>query len=625
MGTVHLVDTADEAVHLAGYLNGDTRRKPTAVVTVPAGRAVPWIDAEAVAAQAGNLADVYLIPTGAITWEFSRLMADGTQVYGGAGRVYPVGLGWITNLSESPLRFAFNAGDGQEATNEIISDALRMAMAAGLLARPQRNQLRAVSGTVRWVTAGRAAVDIGAGTLATIAEELTTADVAIGRLVTVGQRLDGTFDELSRRLDVSRSLRPAEEALAGYAVGDVVLARVQRVAPAEADLILFPRTTSAAVVVRVARSDVTSNPADDLTTLMTVGEVIPARVTAVAPGWALSLLDVDDDEPIVAAPALLPEGPAWLVEDRDVVAAGPKPTAEPDAQADRMRPPPPPAPAPTPGMFDRNRRQPAPQPRQGPAAPAASEPAAPAMPKPSVLATPKPTPTAAAPAAHAPAGPPAASNSTKLLLRKIDALTAEASRLEAENEVLKGELAAGQGAVEQVQALLDQAEKQAARLAFEVKQSRARLRKAGKARPEATQPRPTFADPERGFRFLVEAQWATRIPAAEQRERPLGPYTLGPRFLASLAALEGIKDEKVAAVVVEIVTGIAPRVSGREVHQLRTGAGGGDPVRTRPDGAVAWRASLQVNTPSARRIHYWVLPDQVVELACVATHDSFDI
>lgn len=83
--------------------------------------------------------------------------------------------------------------------------------------------------------------------------------------------------------------------------------------------------------------------------------------------------------------------------------------------------------------------------------------------------------------------------------------------------------------------------------------------------------------------------------------------------------------EKVADVVFEIVTGLATLVPSRAVHQLRTGSGGNDPVRRRDDGAIAWRAYLQVNTPSARRIHYWVLPNGRIELARVATHDDFEI
>ena len=124
--------------------------------------------------------------------------------------------------------------------------------------------------------------------------------------------------------------------------------------------------------------------------------------------------------------------------------------------------------------------------------------------------------------------------------------------------------------------------------------------------------------------YLVLTRWATRTLPSEQHARPLPTYAIGPRFLASLDKLEGIKDEKVADVVVEIVTGLAPQIPGREVHHLRSGPGGDDPVRVRVDGAVAWRASLQVKSPSARRIHYWVLSAGGIELARVTTHDDFD-
>ena len=78
-----------------------------------------------------------------------------------------------------------------------------------------------------------------------------------------------------------------------------------------------------------------------------------------------------------------------------------------------------------------------------------------------------------------------------------------------------------------------------------------------------------------------------------------------------------------ADVVFEIVTGLAPQIPGREVHHFRTGTGGDNPIRKRDDGAMAWRASLQVKSPSARRIHYWVLANGQIELAQVATHDDF--
>jgi hypothetical protein len=72
------------------------------------------------------------------------------------------------------------------------------------------------------------------------------------------------------------------------------------------------------------------------------------------------------------------------------------------------------------------------------------------------------------------------------------------------------------------------------------------------------------------------------------------------------------------------LTGLAPEMNGLQVHRLRTGSGGDDPIRQRDDGAVCWRVSLQVNTPSARRMHYWKLPGGAYELSRVVLHDDVE-
>ena len=609
MASIRRISDERSATALADLLNGNGRRRPIVVVTIPAGRSEPWIHVEEIAREAGNLAEVYLMPTGAFSWEFSHRMAEGTQVYGGAGRVYPVGHEWASDLAKSPLRFAFDAKDGERATQQLISDTLRMAAGSGLLQALPARELREVSGPVQMVIAGRALVDVGNAFPAVIAEELTVEDVSIDRLVTTGQTITGWYDPETRRVDVTKALRPANEALAAYAIGDVVLTKVAMVEYGKAELVLYPKTNTPAVSATVLRKDVTTNPADDLRTLMTVGEVIPARLVATAPHWSLILSDVDDDEPIVEAPSLLAGGPAWLVDESEVLVDDelpaqllPVPQVPPQASeparaalapelAEEPAPLPVP-PRPTPATLDRHRPQPAPA-RCG--APVES------------------------------AVPDQTAESTKALLRKIDGLTAEISGLQRENESLRTQLAAGADERQTLRYLLDQAERRANRAEHDLKSARSRLRKASntKSSTQASEG-PQFADAEQGFRYRVLTQWATRTLPSEQHDRPLPDFIIGPHFLDSLERLEGIKEEKVADVVFEIVTGLAPQIPGREVHRLRTGNGGEDPVRTRDDGAVAWRASLQVKTPSARRIHYWVLPNGEIELARVATHDDFD-
>ena len=46
------------------------------------------------------------------------------------------------------------------------------------------------------------------------------------------------------------------------------------------------------------------------------------------------------------------------------------------------------------------------------------------------------------------------------------------------------------------------------------------------------------------------------------------------------------------------------------------------------DGAQAWRCALQVNSPSARRLHWWVVPGDsgaTIEFANVDVHDAYGI
>lgn len=169
-----------------------------------------------------------------------------------------------------------------------------------------------------------------------------------------------------------------------------------------------------------------------------------------------------------------------------------------------------------------------------------------------------------------------------------------------------------------------EAEAETRRREAEVAKLKAQLRKAGK-RGASTSPAPHFADAEQGFRFAVTAAWATRTPVAEQAERPLVDYAIGPDFLDSLELLEGVSPAKVADVVFEIVTGRVKELPGRDLHQFREGAAGNAPyVRRSADDATCWRAALQVNTPSARRIHYWVLPGGGVELSRVCRHDDME-
>jgi hypothetical protein len=171
-------------------------------------------------------------------------------------------------------------------------------------------------------------------------------------------------------------------------------------------------------------------------------------------------------------------------------------------------------------------------------------------------------------------------------------------------------------------------------LTRQLEQSRRQLAQARTARRKAAR-RPArdnggvdqgrwFLDPEKQFRFEVELAWARRIPAAEKPQRPLLDYAVGADFLGSVDAVTGVSRDKIVDVVVEVVTGLAFDLAGRDVHPLRTGRAGSSPRVVRAgDGAKCWRVSLQQDAPQARRLHYWRRDGGAIELSRVALHDDY--
>lgn len=318
------IDTRAAAVALAERLNASHRPRPIVLVSTSAATNEPWIDVDELVDELEGLADLYVIVTGEATWSLSRCIPPKTEAYGGAGRVYPTDNSWVNDLDRSPLRFAFDPASGQRATRALISDALRFATRIGGVPKPAGPRTRPAAGIVKRIpTPDRAFVELDNGTLATIAQELTVPSVPLENVLVDGMRVQGSFDEGSKRLDISASVRPPEEVLASYLPGATVLARVEVVRSASARLALYP-----GVEAWVRGTDVTSNELDDFRTLMTRGEVVVAHLVASGPVWRLRLADVDDDEEPLVAPAILEGGPPWLeppIFDVPVTVAAPEP------------------------------------------------------------------------------------------------------------------------------------------------------------------------------------------------------------------------------------------------------------------------------------------------------------
>lgn len=220
---------------------------------------------------------------------------------------------------------------------------------------------------------------------------------------------------------------------------------------------------------------------------------------------------------------------------------------------------------------------------------------------------------------------------TAQLTRERDKANRELGRAQEHVASLQRNLVAMQAAMQAerqlIQSELNRATREAFRAADELRRSKTELRKArskasrtARLDGEATR---QFLDDAEQMRHDVYLAWARRVPAAEKDRRPLPHYEFGPEFLGSVDSINGVSRSKIVDVIVEVVTGLAHEVSGRELHPLRTSRNGDAPAVRREDGATCWRAALQVNTPQARRIHYWKLPNGGVELSRVVPHDNF--
>jgi hypothetical protein len=312
------VRTERDARALASRLNDANRTRPVVVVSRAAGQSAPYVDVEELVDALADLAEVHVIPTGDVSWAFSSAMPPHTQVYGGASRVYPVDLSWTSDPAESPLRFAFGPRDRDRVTELLISDAMGMALAAGLVEEQRLGKVQVASGRVLGTAGGRALVDTDRG-VGTVWPELTVPDVAAERLFCKGMTLTGDLDPDSRRLDVRAALLPVTALLDEYAVGATVLGRVTRLDNGGCHLELVP-----GLRVFIDRRDAMADQSVPLGEFISVGEVVTAVVVAVGEatgkGWKLNLIDVDPDlEPHAAA--LLAGGPPWLKVPERVVLA----------------------------------------------------------------------------------------------------------------------------------------------------------------------------------------------------------------------------------------------------------------------------------------------------------------
>ncbi|GAB3796088.1 hypothetical protein GCM10028798_05730 [Humibacter antri] len=654
--TLTAITTADAVDDLAHGLYDEHRTQPWVVVTTPFESGDPHHDVDALVEQVGSVARVFTVETGALTHRLSDLLPLKLGVFGGAGRSFPVGFSSATTIAESMLRFPSTAvrrgperlSPDPHATDRLAADTLTHAYGAGLFVETHADESVRSGGTVTGVAGSRAIVDLDSGEPAAIAEELTYPPIPLSWVVAPGQRVTGVLDRGSHRLGVELPTPGDAELTDRFAHHGVTLVLVLETDAGGATLALHPRLRH-----NVTTWDISHNRMDRADGLLSPGDVVPARVQHLSDGTLhLSLWDVDDDEPIVPPLALTAGGPPWLAEGRPLPVAGDR--AAQDARA-RVFPqvPAPGSPSNDGTAFAPTDAEPV-EVASGAAEPVevASDPAAAVdvASDPSIadagtaqgpihaVPGPGPRPAAAAPdTAHS-----ARSGKTLVhtLSQTIAARDAKLRELQqqlrsvgtpsAEVKRLRGDLQRLELTKDELAAKLSSAETARIRLAEQLRATQKQLR--GARRTASTTNTPSQAsrrergpDDESWLRHEVLSAWVARVPASDKQARPIpdpGRWAFGPDFATSLEKLDDGQFDKVIRRIVDIVTSPPSAARSWNEHALRSGVGGDDPAVVRADGARSLRVEVERNTPSARRLHYWRLPDGGVEFSRVVVHDD---
>lgn len=561
---------------LGRHLMAEGRTHPVVVVSTQNDHSPPILDADELFRRVGAIADVVVLRGGPAAWALAEEVPAKTQVYGGAGRVYPVDRGWLGDPYQAPLRFCWPSDIPARVLDTLEDDAYAAATIDGSLtqAAPEESLVRQASGKVDgFLDRHSALLRLRDSSQAIVVVDELVPGIEPERLLQPGMRLTGrvVVGLLGRFLPDPIPDDPAARLAASYRPGDLVLARITQVGARSAVGLLHPQVE---VSIGTAEEDV------DLRNLLDSDDVVTLEVTGSSPWEALL---AHTDTPSVATAPVLPGGPPWLTE-----ADLPQPALEPEEEPAAEEPP-----------------EAGAEPGEPPGAPSDGHGTGPA-------------PSAGGPATErrggqgAPGSPPpdpgAAASVDAALRRQVAALQAErddlASRLQRTERALEKQKRAAGAAREDVKKLRNERRSQKDQL------------DAYRAQLEGAD---LFDDPAEQLRHDVYMAWLRRTPPAERPQWPLREWTIGERFLTSLELLEGISRAKVLDVLVEVITDRVKDIAGRDLHPLRDGRAGAQRVR---GGAQAWRCALQVRTPSARRLHFWVLPGNRVELDQVGVHDD---
>ena len=308
------IQTEQDVTDLISKIKNPQRKLPVCVVSIALSEQQPGFDVDNLLEEAGKVAEFFVIKTGDLTRQFMASMPVDTQVYGGAARVYPVD--FAARKAASALRYPVPAAQLKKATDALLRDIWAYANEAGLIAKPALG-LKPELVTVKMIFDGSTALlERKNGDLISIRSETVFPGISLDRVLTVGQQVEGIYDPSNKAFAFPSQNPTLGDMVHHFGFNTVTLGLVRSAERQVATIALHPNLT-----LEITQKEVSGNPKDLLEKVFSPGQVYPFRLYKDPQGRTrLRCDDIDDDEPLAPALALLPGGFPWLEEGIGVVA-----------------------------------------------------------------------------------------------------------------------------------------------------------------------------------------------------------------------------------------------------------------------------------------------------------------
>jgi uncharacterized small protein (DUF1192 family) len=290
----------------------ESRREPIVVISTSGKASQPYVDVEWLEEELEGSARIVVLIDSALALRLNEeLGGEHISVFGGATRVYPNVAEWHHAHHRAPLIFCYPS-EGRLAANKVVAAVREMAResspraVSAPLAPPARarDDIETVAEVLGCPSDSQVLVRTDDGLTCKMLAVHLFPGFEASKLVQAGQLLSGTETPAGIMGDFRPhplSDQPERRAQELYGEGAITLAKVAQVHPARAELLIHP-----SVSVELA------GVAEDLTLLLSEGDVVPIELAWLDDTWFVDLAGLDGAMPSMS---ILPGGPPWLTND----------------------------------------------------------------------------------------------------------------------------------------------------------------------------------------------------------------------------------------------------------------------------------------------------------------------